>query len=417
MGQRSNFIDDASLSMDSQGRLRGMDIGGGRDYSDTGTARDVDWAPLLVAIGASSPPVPSVSRRWPPAFYADTRAAWTATIDGIPHEIEAAALRGRPMSLRVRRAGAPDELSQFPEIPGLTTLAIIVTTLLGVPVALAVMARRNLRLGRGDRRGAFRLAAFTFAATGALSLASRHWNPEVPFLFAIGVVVALLLPLLIAFLTWVTYMAVEPYVRRRWPGLLIGWTRLLDGRFRDGLVGQALLIGVAAGTFLVAVNAIVVRLNVWLGVDGYAYYGQWYFLAGALWSVVSADIGVILIGLLGLGRIVFRRDWAAWLLLWIALSLLNFVGAILSLPRSVALPEAFAIGAISTALLYRFGLLSFVIAAMVAGVLTNSPLTLDSTRWYFWRGAWPVAIVLGLTVWGFRNVLGKQSLLPDGLEE
>jgi hypothetical protein len=27
---------------------------------------------------------------------------------------------------------------------------------------------------------------------------------------------------------------VEPYVRRRWPALLIGWTRLLDGRAGDG---------------------------------------------------------------------------------------------------------------------------------------------------------------------------------------
>jgi hypothetical protein len=29
---------------------------------------------------------------------------------------------------------------------------------------------------------------------------------------------------------WLVYIAIEPYFRRRWPGLLIGWTRPLPAR-------------------------------------------------------------------------------------------------------------------------------------------------------------------------------------------
>src|ERR1700720_3975586 len=45
----------------------------------------------------------------------------------------------------------------------------------------------------------------------------------------------------------VIYLAVEPYFRRRWPRMLIGWSRLMAGRFRDPMIGRDALIGVVAG--------------------------------------------------------------------------------------------------------------------------------------------------------------------------
>jgi hypothetical protein len=47
---------------------------------------------------------------------------------------------------------------------------------------------------------------------------------------------------------WVLYIALEPFVRRRWPHLLISWTRLLSGQWRDPVVGRDVLIGLGAGT-------------------------------------------------------------------------------------------------------------------------------------------------------------------------
>jgi hypothetical protein len=46
---------------------------------------------------------------------------------------------------------------------------------------------------------------------------------------------------------WLMYAAFEPYCRRFWPDMLLGWSRLLSGRFRDPRVGRDLLVGVAAG--------------------------------------------------------------------------------------------------------------------------------------------------------------------------
>src|SRR5437870_3095440 len=46
-------------------------------------------------------------------------------------------------------------------------------------------------------------------------------------------------------------ITVEPFVRRRWPQMLISWTRLLSGRFNDPMVGRDILIGAAAATLAI----------------------------------------------------------------------------------------------------------------------------------------------------------------------
>ena len=38
------------------------------------------------------------------------------------------------------------------------------------------------------------------------------------------------------------YLALEPLLRRLWPTLLVSWTRFMQGRWRDPLIGRDLLI-------------------------------------------------------------------------------------------------------------------------------------------------------------------------------
>ncbi len=45
------------------------------------------------------------------------------------------------------------------------------------------------------------------------------------------------------------YIALEPSVRRYWPRLLISWSRLMAGDFRDPMVGRDLLVGGCWGCF------------------------------------------------------------------------------------------------------------------------------------------------------------------------
>ena len=70
---------------------------------------------------------------------------------------------------------------------------------------------------------------------------------------------------LTAAIAWVAYFAVEPYVRRFWPQILITWNRLLEGKFRDPLVGRDILIGGLCGILLVLVVQLDVLLPARLG--------------------------------------------------------------------------------------------------------------------------------------------------------
>ena len=64
------------------------------------------------------------------------------------------------------------------------------------------------------------------------------------------------------------YLALEPFVRRRWPQSLISWTRLLAGDVRDPLVAGHILLATAFGVAIAIVR------------NGSAWY-QWQAL-GAL---------------------------------------------------------------------------------------------------------------------------------------
>src|SRR5499426_2507023 len=92
---------------------------------------------------------------------------------------------------------------------------------------------RNWRQGRSDRRGAFRLTVFVLLAhiVAVMVGSGVIFNNLVHIYFPASIV-------------WMAYLGLEPYVRRRWPTVLISWSRLLGGRFRDPLVGRDVLIGI-----------------------------------------------------------------------------------------------------------------------------------------------------------------------------
>lgn len=46
--------------------------------------------------------------------------------------------------------------------------------------------------------------------------------------------------------------------------------------------------------------------------------------------------------------------------------------------------------------------------------LETTPLTYDPASWYRWRTGVVVVLIAALAVWGFRNVLGRQSAFPAG---
>jgi serine/threonine-protein kinase len=109
-----------------------------------------------------------------------------------------------------------------------------------------LLARSNLRAGRGDRRGAWRLFCFAFAVQlAAWVVSARHYNSllveDGRFFEFVGFALRRIGTI------WLLYIALEPYVRRFAPGILMSWTRVLGGQFVDPRVGRDVLVGVAVG--------------------------------------------------------------------------------------------------------------------------------------------------------------------------
>src|SRR5262249_28816427 len=131
-----------------------------------------------------------------------------------------------------------------------------------------LLAAGNLRRQRGDRKGALRLAAFIFCMQMALWVVQAHIRLSFGTL---GVfLVALAISVFYGVMIWTVYLALEPYVRRRWPQTLISWSAVLIGRTRDAVVGRDVLIGLAGGAVLVVLNGLS---ETWL-----RHAGGWPFL-------------------------------------------------------------------------------------------------------------------------------------------
>ena len=159
--------------------------------------------------------------------------------------IEAAAYHGRPVWFEVLPPWArPGRMRELGERTSRTPIAGagVWVLALAMPLGGILLARHNLRLGRGDQKGAFRVALFVFV-TYALARLIRADHVTLPAQELWILIKVLAYPCFWAMQVWLLYMALEPYARRRWPQMLISWKRLLAGRLQDPLVGRDILIG------------------------------------------------------------------------------------------------------------------------------------------------------------------------------
>ena len=288
--------------------------------------------------------------------------------------------------------------------------AAFVFMVLSVLGAGVVFARRNLRMGRGDRRGALRVAAFVFTLSLLAWLVGAHHVGDLIGQFFL-LFAALGLALLRGAFVWVAYLALEPYVRRRWPDLLISWTRLLSGRFRDPLVGRDVLIGMIFGGVIAIVFQIDNGLPSFWNVPGMTPIPQHpSSLAGpgpfAGWIFTTAVISTLqalaVTGLVMLSWVILRRLWLAVGVAAVVLALMQISGENVL----VEAPMALAVGALLVFVAARFGLVALVVSCLTRFLLMHAPLTLDFSRWYAARSAFVLALVASLAVYGFHTSLG-----------
>ena len=426
-----------SLTLDKTGRLVSLLA----VPVESGTSPDAaNWIALFEEAGLPVAQFTPVEPRGIPPIFADARAAWEGAYPDrldVPIRIEAAAVAGRPTYFEIVAPWTRPRNEDT--VQGNTSgerVALYMRTAVA-PLAIIIallLALRNLRLGRGDRRGALRLSMFLLAAgtasnvlqTGDLSVMTR--GPGLVFF--------------VPAFAWLLYIALEPHLRRVWPETMIGWSRLLAGNLRDPLVGRDVLVAV-----LVAVaNALILGLHTllrrWSGrptqfpvgassnpfdgmeVSSDLLLGGRFALSRIVGSVMNIPVwGVIMLTFLllfVLFVLLRRRSFAmAVMILGLTVTYIRIHGGWLlaNAPADHFAPSVADIAlfaAVQTAIILvavRFGLLTMLVASFVSVLLPQVPITLDSSVPYASSSRLVVATVIALAAYGWHTALAGRPML------
>ena len=384
------------------------------------TAAPFDWHALFAAAGFDMRQFAPVEPRWTPPAAFDVRAAWSGPAGPYQVRVEAASWRGKPVSFRVIGPWTRPYRAEIPsphwQRAGQALLQVIAWSLLA---AGCVLAWRNVREGRGDWRGAWRAAGAVFALHMlSWALAANHVPDAGEFAqFWSGAGAACIA----AAVLWLFYMALEPYVRRRWPQALIGWSRLLAGRFRDPVVGRDVLIGLA----VVLPYGGVECLRRWMMVrageaPGSIQLGTLLGIRPAA-SVLALDIAaaasdvLLVLFLLVLLRALLRREWLA-----VAAFVAVFSAATAMTSEYPRVDVIFQplLWTMAALVIVRFGVLAGMVCHFaVAFLLVRWPITMDFPAWYAGLGFFALALVAALALFGFRAATAGREAVPGRLVE
>jgi hypothetical protein len=297
----------------------------------------------------------------------------------------------------------------IPQIP--MALGIIWTAI----VAAVLLVRRNYRLGRLDVRGAATLATAAFWCALAAWPLSAHHTPTLATMTRLpGAIGAALFAGAVAF---VVYAGIDPYARRFWPASLVSWTRLVNGRWRDPLVGQDVLVGVLTGLLVKTgplVDHLIGRalgaqpggpeLNLTLGttLGRFAEVGA-FSLAGSAATLV----------LLLLFKATLRRDW-------LGVMAMACWGGITWAPTFGSDDRIVAAALLSASLipwvwaLSRFGLVAGIVGTWVFTV-SPAPIAWNPSLWYGPNMLLDAALILALAAYGCHTALAGRPLFSENL--
>lgn len=428
----------AGVVLDPNGRLLELeivppqhDVVVSRHESDQSDLSAPDWPTLFAEAGLDFATFGSSDPAWNPLVYCDQRAAWEGTYPDRPDvvlRIEAGSYRGKATFFKLVSPWTRASRQQTVQVAAQrkTSSHMFFVLVLAVLIASVGFAWHNLKARRGDRRGAFR-ASLTYFLCGFLvwlltsTHASEPWTEWGRFVTGTGSA------LFSAGWLWLLYVAFEPYVRRRWPHVLIGWTRLLMGRFRDPLVGRALLVGSLFGIAQCMAHHLYHAAPVWFGSAPPPPHSSWwsmmlggshvaarivspYFMIVAIWNLF----------LLFALRVVLRKQWIA-----VPVYVAIVTAAFLTLPRGSVDTATIVISIVCYALypalnvlvVMRFGLLSFAVAMFVEFRLRGLPIAIDFSAWYATGSFVVILTLVAIAGYGFHTALAGRPLFKDQLLE
>ena len=345
-----------------------------------GAASSPDWAPLFSAAGLDPSKWPPAQPTWTPPVYSDARAAWTGSLaerPNIPMRIEAAAYRGKPVYFELIGPWTrPERMQPYQLTAGEKAfLVTLVLLLLSMLVVGAMLARRNLRLGRGTagvlfvwrllflERGRWRgsLARTTSQISPNSCSSSSSWLGACLVLFSVGSLHCL------------GAICAPPLARHA--GLL---EPLAGGRLSGSTGGTRCACGLFLwGAFGAVLNGLAWFVSSWLGHPPPRPHSgpDWQFLGARSIiadisnnSVFALFLWLAILFVLFLFRALLRKEWAA-AVAWVLFLTAFFSVGTDSVP--VAVVENLIVQGVTVFLLRRLGLLWLVVAVFVSGLLTR----------------------------------------------
>jgi serine/threonine-protein kinase len=256
-----------------------------------------------------------------------------------------------------------------------------------------------------------------FALELLLWLCRSHLYPSIDMIGLL--IIAISTAMFVSGTSWMLYLALEPWVRRRWPQAIISWSRLLSGQLRDPLVGRDILFGVMLGVLWLLIFQLRYIPMMHMGappglasteylVGGRTALGLW------LMQIPNSILATLQFFFLLLGlKVVLRKDW---------LAAIAFV-AVFALPRgfsssypTVEVPAQILVYAIAVLIVYRFGLVPLACAIFTINMLANVPFTADLSAWYMPTSVLALLSVVALAGWGFYQSLGGEPLWRPEIE-
>jgi len=372
-----------------------------------------DWAPFFAAADLDQKQFVAADPLWVPQKPFDVRASWDGTHAGFPVHIDAAAFHGMVVSFDINgpwftpKAERPSRwIDRIPPTVHATLGLLLFCGGL-------VLARRNIRLGRSDRRGGLRLGMYMFVLSALSWMLKAHLQASVLSLWS-AFVFTVADSLFAASFVWITYMALDPYARKYWPHLLISWNRLVAGRWRDPLVGRDVLIGTLFGCVQACCVYLVYALPLWFHIPGITPLKihptplgttaqALGYLLGDQSNAIVSSLAVTLV--LVSARLLLRRKLPAVAVTCLVVAPLILGGENYFVTVLLALLNALLL----TTVLVRFSILAYGTCILSGAELANFPMTLDFSRWYAGRSVLVLSLVLAVALYGFRCALGKQS--------
>jgi serine/threonine-protein kinase len=384
----------------------------------TPVANPVEPDAVFRAAGLDRANFTEIAPAFVPAGAADELHAWKGPHPKIPNldlTVEMAAWKGRLTTVHVvdNWKGDPPPgpaQSVTSQVRGIIQLVMAASGVL----AAILLARRNWRLGRIDRKGALRIGSARFFMGVVIWIGTVHAVPSSDMITLAVSSFATWLAWGAAL--WLLYLALEPAVRAHWPHSLMTWNRLLAGQWKDAQVASHVLIGATVGAAVWTTASLVEFFSAqgMAGASGInAALGTRHWIA----AHTATLAGDLLVGLLcffaltGL-RYLVKKDWIAAMIAAIFFTFSNsgnFTSSNWEVKTAIYL---FVFGVLLMVLL-RYGLVTIVAAAFFIDSFDSLGLGGDWKAWYAPAGLATAALLAGIAVYAFWRSLGSREVFEE----